>query len=186
MITQDELKKILNYNKNTGIFTWKERPSCCIQVGDIAGGLSNGYISIKIYKKAYKAHRLVFLYVDGFIPEHFVDHKNGIKTDNRWDNLRHVTNSCNSLNTVIPKNNKSGFIGVNWCKRTKKWESRIMINGRRIFLGHFDTPEDAAVARCEYETANEVGVCNEQKYNFLKLSLIYPEINQTNNSKQGE
>ena len=93
-LTQAELKNQLHYNKNTGIFTWKIKKGN-IKIGDIAGRNFNGYIRIGINNEQYFAHQLAWLYVKGYFPEHEIDHKFGIKNDNRWTKLHHVTRICN-------------------------------------------------------------------------------------------
>lgn len=70
-----------------------------------------------------------------------VNHKNGIRTDNRIENLEIVTNRVNCMNRNIIKSSK--YTGVNLDKRSKKWRSGIRINGKRIELGFFDNEIDA-------------------------------------------
>jgi hypothetical protein len=75
------------------------------------------------------------LYIEGYFPEYQIDHINGIRDANRWCNLRHVTQSCNSKNVLnLRKSNTSGVTGVNRSKNNK-WLVRISYNGRRIFKG---------------------------------------------------
>ena len=69
MITQEYLKSILDYNLDTGIFTWKVNKSQRSNIGDVAGWLDGGYTKIEINNKPYKAHRLAWLYVYGEIPK---------------------------------------------------------------------------------------------------------------------
>lgn len=150
MISRKELKKHLNYNPDTGIFTWKIRKGRQ-GPGDIAGTLtSNGYISIcigKIYRHL-SAHRIAFLYMTGSIPE-FVDHIDRNKSNNKWSNLRKATKSQNSGNTNIMSTNTSGYKGVSYRKtgkRIKRWYAQIRIKDKPTFLGYFLTKEEAAVA----------------------------------------
>lgn len=79
----------------------------------------------------------------------FVDHINGNGLDNRSKNLRIATPSQNGGNSVISKNNKSGYKGVFWNKRRCCWMASIMINRKTIRLGCFDTPEEAHEAYCQ-------------------------------------
>ena len=124
-LTQNELKKHLHYNPETGIFTWKlsaRRPVC---IGDVAGCYDKrAYIVIRIENVLYLAHRLAWLYMEGYHPENQIDHKNGNKHDNRWKNLREATQTCNSQNTKILKNNTSGFPGVSWSEKRHKWKCK--------------------------------------------------------------
>ena len=82
-LTQERLKELLHYDPETGYFTWKISPNNAVKVGSVAGTSMNNYIRIIIDHKAYLAHRLAFLYMEGYFPEHEVDHINRIRDDNR-------------------------------------------------------------------------------------------------------
>jgi len=69
-----------------------------------------------------------------------IDHRNGNKLDNRRQNLRLVPASVNNLNRRPRKDNSSGYPGVCWDKREKRWRAR---GGRNIHLGYFDSPAEA-------------------------------------------
>jgi hypothetical protein len=113
MITQELLHKLLLYDPNIGIFTWRDYPSCICKSGDIAGNLHPlGYIKIGINYKSYFAHELAFIYMTGKSPQAFIDHINGEKTDNRWKNLREATASQNQCNRGKQLNNNSGYKGI--------------------------------------------------------------------------
>ena len=121
-LTQNRLKELLHYDPETGIFTWRVSRRGA-KSGSVAGVHDNGYIRIKIDYELYLAHRLTFLYMEGYFPEYHVDHKNRIRDDNRWSNLRHVSRQCNQRNASIAKDNTSGITGVCWHKNNKKWIS---------------------------------------------------------------
>ena len=145
MLTQSRLKELLNYDPDTGVFAWLVKPSKRVNVGAIAGCVMViGYREIGIDGKSYYAHRLAFLYMTGAWPIDQLDHRNGIRDDNRWDNLREATNAENCQNQVMPCTNKSGFMGVS--RFRNKWRARIKIAGREKHLGFFDAPEDARAA----------------------------------------
>lgn len=145
MITQAELKEYLNYDENTGIFTWKVSPSCAVKAGMIAGGTrKDRYTHIKILGRFYLAHRLAWLYMYGHHPEKHIDHINGIRADNRISNLRLCTFSQNQQNlSKLRDNNTSGLLGVSYYKITNKWKAQICLNKKYIFLGYFDDKESA-------------------------------------------
>ncbi len=147
MITQEYIKSIFYYNPNTGEFIRIKKIARYSKIGEIAGHTnSKGYVVIKIHQKAYKAHRLAYLYMIGKFPEHQVDHRNRIRDDNRWSNLRLATNSQNQINGPAYKTNTSGYKGVYWSKCWKRWFSQINFNKKQIFLGYHSTKTDAAIA----------------------------------------
>lgn len=148
-ITQDRLKVLLHYDPYTGIFTSLENQGRR-KIGDIAGSKSDGddYILIKVDGYKTGAHRLAILYMTGRLPSEKTDHINGIKFDNRYCNLREVTNQMNVQNArVARKNNKTGFLGV--VAQGKKFVSNLRFSGKRIYLGTHDTAEDAYKAYVE-------------------------------------
>ena len=153
-MTQDELKKILSYNPETGLFYWKVKPNKRLPIGVQAGGIRSGYVKIKVNRKMYAAHRLAWLYVHGKEPEHFTDHINGNPLDNRIANLRPATASENMQNIRKPqKNNSHGNLGVTYDPKKKLWRARIGIDGIRKYIGKFKTQEQAAQAYLEAKRA---------------------------------
>ncbi len=146
-LTQAKLKKLFNYNKETGLFTRKEiLPGCIYKINTIAGSLIHGYVRIRIKKKHYSAHRLAFLYIKGYYPEE-VDHINQQKADNRWSNLREVSHGDNMKNKKQYKNNTSGVVGVSWAKHCNKWRAIITVEKKQISLGLFVEFHEAVNAR---------------------------------------
>lgn len=160
-LTQQYLLEILDYNPDTGVFTNRFTRSNNSKVGQIVGTkCDSGYVRITIKEKTYLIHRLAWFYVHGYFPTKHLDHINGIKDDNRIANLREATGSENNQNMAMKRSNTSGFIGVNWCKKSKKWESRIRHDGKRTRLGYYDTPQEAYAAylkaKLELHTFNPV------------------------------
>jgi len=147
VITQDYLKSILSYDPETGIFIWLKSTGTS-KKGSIAGGKDEkGYIRIYINKKGYRAHRLAFLYMNGSLPFDQVDHKNHIKNDNRFKNLRECSNKENHKNRTLNANNKSGIVGVHWKPSIKKWVAQISNNDKREHLGFYKERNHAIMAR---------------------------------------
>jgi len=149
MLTQEYLKSILNYNLDTGIFTWKVNKSQRTKIGDFAGWLSDGYIRIEINKKQYYAHRLAWLYINGETPKNLIDHIDGNKSNNKIYNLREATYQKNSENYKTPKTNKSGVKNVSWYKKLNKWVVSISIKNIKKTVGYFDDLELAELVAIE-------------------------------------
>lgn len=130
-LTLDLLKELLSYDPSSGEFTRLVSTSSNAMCGDTAWHLtSNGYIYIRINGRFFPAHRLAWFYMTGKWPSDEVDHVNGIKNDNRFENLREVTHAQNQWNKGKPKNNNSGFKGVCWHKQTKSWRAKLGFHGK--------------------------------------------------------
>lgn len=143
------LRQILSYDEETGLFYWKH-PRGGIRAGSIAGTKSLGYIVISINYKMYCGHRIAWYFLTNSDPgDKQVDHINGVTYDNRASNLRLATASQNQANSVIRKDNTSGYKGVCFNKKRNKWRARIYINNKQISIGYFDTPELAHMAYCK-------------------------------------
>ena len=139
---------MLHYNPLTGIFTWTNSPSNCVKNGTMCTSITDkGYIRIGAKGRGYLAHRLAFLYMTGSFPKNQADHINHIRDDNRWCNLRDVTNMENQQNRTLQSNNTSGVDGVNWHSKQRMWNTRITVNGKRIHIGCFNTSEEAIRAK---------------------------------------
>lgn len=147
MLTQSELKSLLNYDIKTGQFTWAVQQSRRVKIGSIAGTIKNtGYLGIHLKNKIYQAHRLAWLYFYGEFPCMNIDHINSNRLDNRIENLRLATDTENHRNISLQKRSSSGFTGVTWCQTAKKWRARC----RQKFLGVFDCPVEASNVRNVY------------------------------------
>ena len=103
------------------------------------------YRKISINYKTYYQHQLIFLYHHGYIPK-YIDHIDRNSLNNNIENLRESTQSQNCANKLKNKNNTSGYKGVTYNKKEKKWQAQIMVNYKHKNLGFFDKPEDGAKA----------------------------------------
>jgi len=143
-LTQARLRELLNYNPETGVFTWRLKPCDRIAAGMVAGGEGGrGYSQICIGRTRYQSHRLAWFYVYGEWPIHQIDHINLDRADNRIANLREATPSQNGSNRKSSPKTSNPLKGANWDKRKKNWVARICIDRRVICLGRFKTAEQA-------------------------------------------
>ncbi len=148
-LTQEELKRLLHYDPETGLFTWLGNKGSRGKAGATAGhkNKGNGYINMVVNKERYNGHQLAFLYMTGMLAPVHTDHINGIRHDNRWCNLRPVTAFVNHKNRRKHKSNKSGINGVCWLKNMNKWQVQIRYNYKTVHLGLFSCKIDAVAAR---------------------------------------
>jgi hypothetical protein len=144
-LTAERARELLDYDPGTGVLTWKASGKAASAVPG-----SRGYLTIRLRGKLRKQHRVAWLLTHGEWPGD-IDHINGVKADNRLCNLREVTKSQNARNVGISWANTSGFKGVSWDKRSRRWQALIRAEGRLKKLGTFATREEAALA---YRTAS--------------------------------
>lgn len=147
-MNDQELLKLCNeylsYNQDNGNLTWIKKKAGRNTIGVIAGGKHRGgYISLGLKGRKYLAHRIAFLMYHKYLPN-FLDHINGIKSDNRIINLRECTLQQNNFNLPIRKSNTSGYKGVSFDKSRNKFAVRIQLNGRNLYIGRFTCKHDAA------------------------------------------
>src|SRR5690348_14306740 len=122
MIELSELRAMLNYDPETGLFTWRHTGK-----GRKAtvGSNSHGYVSIRLTvrgkKKGYLAHRLAWFYTYGEWPKNLIDHIDMNPANNAISNLREATHSTNKANRRAPANNSTGFKGVSFNKAYGKY-----------------------------------------------------------------
>lgn len=132
-MTQETLKQLFEY-RDGGLFH---------RTGRRAGSpQSKGYWRIKIQDKSYFEHRLVWFYHHGVWPD-VIDHLNGVRCDNRIENLRSVTVTENVQRRNIANNNTSGFKGVYYRKDRGLWKAQLQHAGR-AYTANFNDIEDAA------------------------------------------
>jgi hypothetical protein len=153
-LTQQELREIFKYDENTGLLLWKNPLGCKMKAGDVAGSVdSYGYLAIRYNKRRYRAHRLIWVYLHGNIPnDKMVDHIDMDKSNNKADNLRLCTCSENKRNTRKQINNTSGYKGVRWNISRRKWIAYTNVNGKYYQIGYFDAEGDARAAHKNFCT----------------------------------
>ena len=136
---------MLDYDKDTGVFTWKQSRGR-VKAGYKAGiQNSDGYILIKIDNKNMKAHKIAWAFVYGEFPDSELDHINRNPADNRIENLHKSNRSENTINREILSANKTGATGVS--VHPFGYQASIRANGKCVYLGLFKTVEEAAIAR---------------------------------------
>lgn len=142
------LRDLFDYDPETGRLTWR-RPRQGVSAGSLAGSVnSHGYRQVRIDRRLYKAHRIIWKIVTGQDPLLEIDHRNRDRTDNRWSNLRVATRSENAINRDrITRSVSSPFRGVSYNRRDRRWQARIQRGGRSRSLGYFTSPEEAHSAR---------------------------------------
>jgi hypothetical protein len=149
----DYLRKALRFDPSTGQFIHLQTGSGH-KTGKIAGtrmrqpGKWTTYVQIQLKGKAYKAHRLAWLFSTGEWPTGCLDHIDGDGTNNRIANLRLATNSLNMANRRKNVNSKSPYKGVRFVSKmkTRPWCARIQKDKRRVEVGYFSTAEEAFAA----------------------------------------
>jgi hypothetical protein len=156
------LRECFEYDPETGILTWKERPESHFigsrarnptsrfntrYAGKQVGTLNRGYLQTRLHIDGERfttvnVHRICWALATGEWPKGEIDHINAIHDDNRLCNLQDATRLENQLNpnNKLRKTNKSGYRGVHWNTQYKKW---IAIY-KKEWLGKFDTPEEAS------------------------------------------
>ena len=163
IMSPDLARELFDYDKTTGILTHRIRDPKYFKTerafkwwntrysNTQAGYVSKaGYLSVRILGVKYWAHRIIWLWCNGEMPNH-IDHINGNPSDNRIENLRSVTLGENNKNQAIQINNTSGITGVFWRRDCKKWVSQIKVNGKHKHLGYFSDKNDAIKTRKQAE-----------------------------------
>lgn len=151
-LSAEYVRARLDYNPETGEFFWKHSDLVRKKswntkfAGKPAGFVKFGYVAISLLDKPYMAHRLAWIFMTGEWPTDEIDHIDLDKTNNKFANLRQATPVTNHGNLGLFKNNTSGFKGVYWEPKNKKWAARIKFDKVSRRLGLFKTKEDAAEA----------------------------------------
>lgn len=156
-------RKIFQYDN--GILYWKIKPARRIAIGSRAGHVSKeGYTRVRVNKKMYLVHRLVWLIHHGTWPTAGLDHINGNPADNRIENLREANQAQNMQNRVSAQSNsKSGILGVSFHTASGKWRATICVDGTYTHLGTFHDKEQAeAVYAAAKERLHPYRRCNEK------------------------
>ncbi len=129
------------YDPFTGVFTHRFSHGRAI-AGDVVGWVDeNGYRRTKYQGKTYVLSRLAWLYMSGEMPNE-IDHRDGNPSNNEFVNLRNCTRSQNLANAKTYLS-ASGTKGVHPSSNPSKWRAIIRHQRRTLFLGNYDTVEEA-------------------------------------------
>lgn len=147
-ITQEQAAEFLRYEPETGRLVWIKKASDKTMIGKRAGWQRSpgGYRQVGFKGQILYEHRLIWLLVTGRFPACQVDHINGIKDDNRLENLREASSSQNIVNIGAKRDNKSGAKNVHWCRTKQRWVAKVKLNGRTKHAGEFRDYEQAVEA----------------------------------------
>ena len=164
----DLLRKLLRYEPETGKLFWRERhlnhfKSQRDMTSWNAKNAENeaftsydghGYKRGAIFRRHYPAHRVAYAIYHGAWPEGDIDHINGVRNDNRIENIRCVSRSGNARNQKLRRNSKTGNVGVHWYNRLGRWVARATIDGHCRHIGTYGCKTAAIVARRAFEQKN--------------------------------
>jgi predicted glutamine amidotransferase len=135
-LSQEFLLHIFEYKDGELYWKNKYKPTSWKKIGSKAGFLHKGYIGLRMNKKFYAVHRLIFLMHNGHLPK-FIDHIDGNPLNNKIENLREATQQQNLYNTKLSKKNTSGYKNVILSKKLNKWQVLIRVNGKMKYFGNY-------------------------------------------------
>lgn len=145
-MTKEEADELFTYSDG---FLYRKKNGGGHRAGTMVGWLTacNGkpYWKANVYGKTMYVHRIVFLLHHGYLPK-IIDHIDGDSTNNRIENLREATQHQNCANAILSRANTSGYKGVTFDKRRKRWIAQVHVHGKNKNLGCFKDIEDAAAA----------------------------------------
>lgn len=159
-LTAQEVAKHVRYEPKTGRVVRLVGNSKC-PAGAEAGSADSrtGYRYLSVARRRVAVHRVAILLSTGRWPRGEVDHINGVKSDNRLQNLRDVDRRTNAQNLHGPQRNNrsSGLLGVTWNKRAGKWQAQIKVGDSLRYLGLFVDPNDGHQAYLQAKRESHPG-----------------------------
>jgi hypothetical protein len=156
----DVLRQLLRYEPDTGKLFWRKRGpewflslrswkrwnTCFADRMAMNQANTHGYMQGTLLSRKEQAHTVIWIMQTGRPPKVCIDHKDGCRSNNRWDNLREATVAENNRNRRLNGSSASGVKGVTWNKARSKWQARIVTDGTHVFLGLFETVDGARKA----------------------------------------
>jgi hypothetical protein len=158
-LTPERVSELFNYDPETGVLSWKRPENAGDGRGrnwgkragyEINSGDGAGYRKVEILefgRSGFLEHRLIWVYMTGHWPTDQVDHRNLVKNDNRWANLREASNVQNQANRGLRPHNSSGRTGVSFHPSQGKWHAELSIGRKRVLHAYFHEREEAIAAR---------------------------------------
>jgi hypothetical protein len=143
-MTVEELRALLHYEPETGTFTWRVKPSRRVAAGAIAGALrkKDGYMTVTISKVPHYAHRLAWFYMTGAWPLVEIDHRNTVRSDNRFANLREASDFPNQQNVrKATRRSRLGVLGVS--RSGRGYRAIVRTKGKNHYSTTFLTTDEA-------------------------------------------
>ena len=160
-VSPETIRTLLDYDPDTGVMVWRKREpelfssekaqktwNSRFAGKEIGSRHTHGYLKACINYEQHFVHRLAFAHYYGRWPENEIDHINGIRTDNRIENLRDVTRTENLQNQKLSslRSRPDGLLGVHWNKDQNKWVAHIKVGKKSRHLGVFDGKQAAQAA----------------------------------------
>jgi hypothetical protein len=154
----EQLREMLIYDPETGILVWQQRPISHFSsarewkrwnrqyAGRRFGYRRRGYIVGSINHKHYQAHRIAYKLMTSVDPPAQIDHRDFDRANNRWKNIRPATHAENTRH-VRAHRDATLLKGIN--KNRLRWQARISLDRKRLYLGTFKTPQEAHAAYCQ-------------------------------------
>lgn len=171
-VTQERLKELFEYSDGDLIrrISVGNNAPAGVKVGSTR---ESGYLSVVVDCKRYLVHRLVYMYHHSYMPEGEIDHIDRDRSNNRIENLREVSRTCNLRNTGNPITNTSGVKGVSYNKVSGKWRARMSINNVDKFIGYHKDFEEAVLHRLAAEQCLGWDGCddNSPAYRYYKENI---------------
>lgn len=152
-ITQEALQEIFRYEGGNLLWKIAITGRSRVTVGGIAGSLdkSSNYFRVDILGVKYQLHRLIWIYHNGSIPDYTtIDHIDQDTHNNAILNLRLASRSLQRDNSKIRTDNTTGIKGISWHKQSRRFTLQLNIDGKRKYLGRFNTVAEAEVAKAKY------------------------------------
>lgn len=147
MLTQKQLQKELVYDLSTGEFHRRIARCNRVEIGDLVGTLdSHGYLQIRVSGRLYLGNRLAWLYMTGDWPPLDIEHRDNVRSNNRWHNLRLTTRVRNGMNRRCRKDSLTKMKNIMQCGEGGRYRVRVSVGRRRVHVGYFDTLKEAEEA----------------------------------------